>query len=332
MKILLRAIAIYLSLSFFLTNAEAASPEMIQKAKQEGSLIWYTSMNIRDSSTLIAAFNKKYPFIQVKRFRLGGGQLLQKILAEHRAGRDIFDVVSTPGFGIHIINKKGLLAQYASPEAKHFFEDARDPKGHWVTLYVNTVGIGFNTALVPPGERPKTWEDLLHPRWKGKIAIDDEEYAWFDMVPQVMGKEKGWRFLEALGNQQINFRDGHTLLAQLTAAGEFPVFLCYVHQVERFKSQGAPIDWARTPFVINILNPIGVSSQSTHPNASRVFIDFALSKGNQEMLVKLGRIVVRKDVETPVPKEVRFVSQDISAADRIEEIRKAFNKTLQLSR
>ena len=332
MKILLRAIAIYFSLSFFLTNAEAASPEMIEKAKQEGSLVWYTSMNIPDSSKLIAAFNKKYPFIQVNRFRLGGGQLLQKVLSEHRAGRDIFDVVSTSGFNFYVINKKGLLTKYVSPEAKYFAEDAKDPKGLWVTLYVNTVGIGYNTGLVPPGQRPKKWEDLLHPRWKGKIAIDDEEYSWFDMVPQVMGKERGWGFLKALGNQQINFRDGHTLLAQLTVAGEYPVFLCYVHQVERFKSLGAPIDWARTPFVINILNPIGVSSQSTHPNASRVFIDFVLSKGNQEMLVKLGRIVVRKDVETPVPKEVRFVSQDISAADRIEEIRKAFNKTLQLSR
>ena len=333
MKIAVKTLmGMFVFLFILRVEAQAVSPELVEKAKKEGVVSWYTSMNIPDSTVVIAAFKKKYPFIEVQRIRLGGGQMVQRLLAERAAGRDTFDVTNTTGFNLYVVFKKGLLAKYVSPELKYFSKDSRDPGGRWSALYVNTIGIGFNTALVPPEHRPKKWEDLLHPRWKGKIAIDDEEYSWFDMIPRIMGQEKGKNFLTALGKQQLNFRDGHTLIAQLTVAGEFPVFLCFVHQVERFKSHGAPIEWARTPFVVNMLNPVAISARSPHPNAARLLVNFLQSKETQQLLVKLGRVVLRNDVKTALPKRVRMVQQDITAADRIVEIRKAFNKTLQLSR
>ncbi|MFQ5902398.1 MAG: ABC transporter substrate-binding protein [Candidatus Binatia bacterium] len=216
-------------------TAEGGAPkELIEGAKKEGILYWYTSMGVHDHSKYVALFNKKYPFIKVKVRRASGARLISLIQTEHRAGKHLFDVAMGSRFGPSFI-RSGIFGKYLSPERKHLAQGTKDPEGYWADAYVNGVGVTYNTEMVPPDKVPQRWEDLLKPMWKGKIAKDPREIAWYDAVPRVMGPEKGRSFLKKLGQQNLQFRTGFTLKANGLTAGEFPLCLCYVHQIDRVK-------------------------------------------------------------------------------------------------
>lgn len=137
-----------------------------------------------------------------------------------------------------------LLGTYVSPEAKNFHPEFRDPQGYWTGIYANYYVLGYNTKLVSQKDAPKSWEDLLNPKWKGKISIDQEEYPWYATLIKVWGKEKTQKYMKALAKQDIQWRKGHTLIAQLMSAGEFPVAIVYAHRIESMKKRGAPVEWS----------------------------------------------------------------------------------------
>jgi iron(III) transport system substrate-binding protein len=300
-------------------------------AKKEGKLVWYTSMRITDSKPLLEAFEKQYPFIKTELFRSSGEKTLNRIMTETRAGRWEFDVVALSEIGLLVERK--LLSSYVSPEAKAYIAEFKDPAEYWTAVYNNYYVIGYNTKLVAEKEAPKRWEDLLDPKWKGKISIDQEEYPWYATLVAAWGKEKAQSYMKGLAKQSIQWRKGHTLIAQLLSAGEFPVAIVYAHGAERLKKKGAPVDWVNTvdPVVVSV-NSIGVSAKPNHPNAARLFIDFVLSKKAQEMIRSFFRIPARMDVEPLSPKmdqaklKLKAVPQDTAERynEYIEEFREIF--------
>ena len=129
------------------------------------------------------------------------------------------------------------------------------------------------------------------------------------------------------------FRSGFTLKAQALAAGEYPLCLCYVHQIDRVKKQGAPVDWVKNSnlFIVNKLHPVLIGSKAKHPNAARLFMDFTMSKDAQQLMIKLGRTgSSRLDVDTNFPKEVKFIPEDIAIYDRQKELLEDFERTLRM--
>ena len=276
-------------------------------------------------------FNKKYPFIKVNVRRVGGERLITIITTEYRAGKTLFDVVISSGVAPSLI-KSGIFAKYVSSEYKYFSAGTKDPEGYWADTYTNSLALSYNTRMVPKDRVPQRWEDLLAPQWKGKkIAIDTEPYEWFDAVLRVMGKEKGWEFLKQFGDQELVVVRGNNLRAQQLAAGEFPFGFSYAHQIDRMKKDNAPVDWVKSEniFVVNLLHPVFISAKAEHPNAARLFVEFCLSKEAQQLVVQLGRKASsRTDVETDVPKTVRFVPEDLSIYDRINEARADIEKLL----
>jgi iron(III) transport system substrate-binding protein len=207
----------------------------------------------------------------------------------------------------------------------------KDPEGYWADSYTNSIALSYNTRMVPKDKVPQTWEDLLDPRWKGKkVGIDSEPYEWFDSVVRVMGKEKGLSFMKRLGEQELVITRGNNVRAQQLAAGEFPLCFSYAHQIDRMKKDTAPVDWVKSEqlFVVNVLHPLFIAAKAAHPNAARVFVDFALSKDAQQLMASLGRIASRMDVETGAPKTVKFVPEDLSVYDRINEARAEVEKLL----
>jgi len=332
-----RTFTVTLSFLFFLVIligiARPGWSDLVSKAKKEGKLHWYTTMGVVDHTKYVALFNKKYPCIEVKVRRLGGIRLIPLLQTEHRAGRTLFDVTMGSRFAPSFV-RSGIFAKYISPEAKHFAKGTVDPEGYWADAYANGVGVTYNKEKVPPDKVPKTWEDLLNPMWKGKIAKDPREIAWYDAVLRTMGPEKGRHFLERLGQQDLQFRVGFTLKAQGLAAGEFPLCLCYVHQIDRIKKHGAPVEWVKNSdlFIVNKLHPILISAKARNPNAARLFMDFALSKEAQQFMIKLGRTgSSRLDVKTNFPKEVRFVPEDINIYDRQKELLQEFERVLKVN-
>jgi len=196
-----------------------------------------------------------------------------------------------------------LLAPYKSPEAKNFIPDFVNPNGYWTAVYVNYRAIGYNPKLVAEKDATKQWEDLLDAKWKGKIALEEEDYVWYGALAKFWGKERTQKYMKALAKRDIQWRKGHTLIAQLMAAGEFPLGVIYAHRIEEMKQRGAPVEWANTVNpVVATLNGAGLSVKPPHPNAARLFIDFLLSKPAQQRLRALRRIPARSDVEPLSPK------------------------------
>jgi iron(III) transport system substrate-binding protein len=151
--------------------------------------------------------------------------------------------------------------------------------------------------------------------WKGKIALDDEMYSWYAAMAVAWGRERAQKFMRALAKQDIQLRSGQTLIANLMAAGEFPVAMVLAHRIEKMKEQGAPVEWVTTLDPITAsLHPIGVAAKAPHPNAAKLFIDFVLSKEGQQIVLAAGRTPARPGIDTkmqaknlklfPVPLEL----------------------------
>ncbi len=306
----------------------AQESELIAGAKKEKTVSLYTSMEARESRLIADAFQQRYPFVTVDIARMSSNRVLQRIDTEHRAGRDLFDLVITSGVEVRQLIKSGLIGSYASPEAKAFFADSRDSQGRWVDVYSSLRVFAYNTRAVPRDAVPKTYDDLLSPRWKGQIGLPDREYSWFATVMRALGKDGG-KFMEALGKQKPNFRPSHVLILQLAAAGEFNIGLVYQHQLERYKKLAAPVELAPLPFATKNIHPIGLAARAPHSNGAKLLINFILSKEAQTMVRSFGRTVSRMDIPQDETGKFKVVVEDIDLADRMNEIAAEYAKYLE---
>lgn len=280
-----------------------SDPKVIEAAKKEGQLNWYATTNIRDGGKFIKGFNKKYPFIKVQHLNMGSGQAINRVVTEARAGVDQVDVLNVNDVEAVHLAKKGFFAKYDSAELKNYPEDLKDPLGFWFPFKNLPLVIGYNTQLVAPGEAPGSYEDLLDPKWKGKILMDREEYRLYNGLIQYWGEERARGYLKKLSKQDIQWRRGHTLLAQVLLAGEAPVGLVFAHHAEIFRSKGAPIDWeTRLDPVLLSANVNFIVEKAPHPNAARLFVDFTLSKEGQEIMADAWRITPHPNVQAKTPK------------------------------
>jgi iron(III) transport system substrate-binding protein len=307
------------------TNHEA----VIEGAKKEGSLVLYTSMTVDQAQKLLAAFKVKYPFIQTSMFRAVGERLLTKILTEAQAGRHEFDVVQSAESQAYFLKKKNLLLKYVSSELKNVQKPFFDPDGYWAAVYIMPNVIGYNTRMVQRSDVPKNDEDLLNPKWKGKIGMDHTKPEWFAWKLKQMGEEKGLAYMRKLGAQEFKLYAGLTILTNLLAAGEFPLVLnTYLHNVEEVKRKGAPIDWVSQDPIFTKFQPIGVGSKAAHPNAAKLFVDFMLSQEGQKIVASFGRVPTRRGVPTTVQglEKLNYVIDDIGAADDFNKNSERFRK------
>ena len=296
-------------------SQDTHTAKLIEGAKKEGSLVWYTSTSIEDIKRLFDAYNKKYPFIKTEFFNAGSARVFNRILNESRVGKIFFDLVAVRGVETHQLVKGGFLQPYLSPESGAYPQGFKDAKGHWVDYFDAYNIIAYNTKLVPKEQAPKSWEDLLDPKWKSKIALEEEMYSWYAAISVAWGRERAQRYMRALAKQDVQLRSGQTLIAQLMAAGEFPMGMALAHRIEKMKEQGAPVEWVTTLDPVTVsLHPIGVAVKAPHPNAAKLFIDFVLSKEGQQLVLAIGRTPSRPGIDTkmqaknlklfPIPPEL----------------------------
>jgi len=305
-------------------NAEAA--------RKEGEVIWYTAMNTSDSEPLRKRFEEKYPNVRLTILRQPGEKVRARILTEARAGKNLWDVVSFNHLDMDVLDQEKLLASYLSPEAASGFPPgAIHPQGHWSAIYVRQYVIGYNTKSVSGAQAPKDWPDLLQPRWRGKLAIDDDEVEWYAAMLDYMGREKGQAYMRALARQAPQFRRGHSLLSKLLVAGDFPLALVHAAEVEDSKRNGAPVEWVRTlDPIVTSPSQVAVAARAPHPAAARLLVDYLLSAEAQTMMVKRGRVPARIDVmpDMPASLKIHYVKPELARDfDRYErEFRDIFLK------
>ena len=274
---------------------------LIEAAKKEGKLVWYTSMAIDTSKPLLDAFVKEYLFIKAELVRAGEEQLMNRILSESRAGKWLFDAVATSAMSVLV--ERRMTTPYLPPERDAFLNEFKDPQGHWTGIFVNNLVLGYNTSMLPAKDAPKNYSDLVDPKWKGKMLMDSTDYDWFGTLSTVWGKEKTVEYMKRLASQNPLWRRGHGLTAQLLGAGEVPLAWAYNFRLERMKSDGAPVDWIETfdPIVVTI-SGLGLSAKASNPASAKLLIDFATSKRGQQMVRGMRRIPARTDIEPLAPK------------------------------
>ena len=317
-----RALSMLLGFGACLWAVGAGAQEVKAKAEAEGQMVFYAAFNANDSKTLIDGFKQLYPKIDATFYRATDAQLMERILTEGRAGRNLWDVVMSTSFYGHNLKKRGVLAVYDSPERKFYREGYKDPQGTWTSIYTNYAAFGFNTRSVAKSSIPKAHTDLLKPEWKGNLGIDSRAYEWFGTLVKALGDEPGLRYMRELA-KQVQLRNGRTILAQLVAAGEFKGALtAYSQTFEQMKPAGAPVDWVYLDPVFANIHPMGLSAKAPHPNAGKLFIDFVLSKRGQELVRGMNRIPDRTD--TP-PEQARFI-QGIKPAFAPIEVLEEFER------
>ena len=291
---------------------------LIEGAKKEGSLVLYTSMTVEQAQKLNDAFRAKYPFLQVHMFRAVGERLLTKIMTETQAGRFDFDVVQSAETQAYFLKKRNLLARYLSPESKNLQKGFFDTDGFWAAIYMMPNIIAYNTRMVKRSEVPVSDEDLLNPKWRGKIGMDHTKPEWFSWKLKRLGQDKGLAYMKRLGAQEFKLYSGLTIITGLLAAGEFPLVLnTYIHNAEDAKRKGAPVDWLAQDPVFTKFQPIGVAAKAPHPNAAKLFVDFMLSEEGQRIIASFGRVPTRRAVPTTVQglEKLTFVIDEFSAGD-----------------
>ena len=259
-------------------------------AKREGKVAFYSGMIENQALRPITdAFKKKYPFVAVEYWRGDSRALVQKALTERRAGRVMGDVLESTG-GAEALMKAGAVEPFYSPSAAGFPKNYVDANGFWAASRLDYFGMAYNTRQVSAAEVPKTYEQLLDPKWKGAIAwrADSEVGALLFIagIMRSMGKEKGEAYLKRLAAQRpVNYAGSARALVDRVGEGEYKLALeIYAHHPLISKAKGAPLDTQMLDPVPSAVSTIQLAKNAPHPNAAMLFVDFALSKEGQEVL------------------------------------------------
>jgi iron(III) transport system substrate-binding protein len=333
---LLSLFGIFIVILAFARSPVEAQPDaasrLIEGAKKEGTLVWYTALNLNDSEMLTKRFEQLYPFIKTETLRLSSFSLLSKIQTEARAGAFKADVIEIAGVLGHILKKDGLFAKYISPESRFYPDSVKDPDGTWTSFFMNTHVLAYNTKLAKKDELPRNYDEIINPRWKNKLTMS-EDFDIFGMMLKVMGRAKGLEFMRRLAAQGVSLKNSYSLAIQAVASDEVPLGLnVYGTRTEEFKKKGAPVDWVPLEFTLASLEPLALGAKAPHPNSARLFIDFLLSKEAQSLMRERFRIPSRPDVPPDPPeltKGLKLIPTDLSLAEQSKQLAEEYRQIFQ---
>ena len=299
--------------------------KLVQEAKREGTVVWYTSLAPTESTPLGQAFEKKYG-IKVEIWRAVSEKIVQRVVTEGRAKRHAFDVVETNAPELEALSRENLLGAFHSPYFVDLPAFAVPVHRQWAADRMSVYGVGFNTNVVKREELPKTYEGFLDPKWKGKIGVEATDGDWMAAMIKAMGTERGTAFMRKLSEMRPDVRKGHILLAELVSAGEIAVGLTtYQSNATTLKRRGGPIDWVALEPVITRPQAIGLAKNALHPHAALLFADFVLSPEGQTLLESMGRSPVSNKIKSEISTMKYTMIDPVSVLDESQKWEKMWN-------
>lgn len=305
--------------------------QLVEGARKEGALQLYTVGTVEELESYRKLFSQKYPFVKVEGYTARSEDVVGKVLTEGRAGKTIADFVRTSGDSMNALVKADLLMPYESPERKFFPDIAKDKEGKMTIGNYSLHAICYNTKLVTKAEAPKSWDDLLDPKWKGKMGIEASCYEWFTYQLKLRGRDKGVEFMKKLAQQDLSLRKGHSTLLRFVVSGELHIgVMIYQDVAQREMDKGAPAQWV-------LVNPVTVSTvyntllkSAPHPNAGKLFMDWILSEEGQKIAEIQGRRTPTRTGLKPDPPSliegVQFYQPDPLIGDEIDKNRSLFEE------
>jgi iron(III) transport system substrate-binding protein len=310
----------------YLYNGADRAQRLIAKAREEGSLTLYTSMAPTESGPLAQAFQQKYG-VKVALWRALSENVLQRALAEARAGRRVLDVIETNGPELEALAREQLVAPFDSPYLTDLPDWAIPSHRRWFSDRATLWVTGYNTAKLKREELPRTLTGLLDPRWKERLALEATDFEWMHGVVTVMGEERGLDFFRKLSALKPQMRKGHVLLAQLVAAGELSLSpTIYSSNVASIQSKGGPIDFVAVEPLIGRPQALALTASAPHPHAALLFADFVFSPEGMKLLNDMGRIPSSRMQRTLLDTHKYFMLDPIKSIDEGQRWEKLWNE------
>jgi iron(III) transport system substrate-binding protein len=313
--------------------AEPVTPALIEAAKKEGQVIYYTSTDLPVAEKLAKAFEAKYPGIAVRVERTGAERLFQRIGQEYSSNIRAVDIVNSSDAAHFIVWKRdGVLAPYVTEDVAKFYPDEhKDADGQFASFRVWLSIIAYNTNLVKAEDAPKSFADLLDPKWKGKIVKAHPGYSGTIMTATFqIARDLGWEFFEQLAKQNVLQVQSAVDPPKKLALGERHVMADgNDFNLIQLKEQGQPVEVVYpaegAPLIVC---PNGVMKAAPNPNAARLFQSYLFSAEGQQLLCDFAaqhsmHPQVRTKPGRPVLSAIKVMKDDPVAVEAQAEQIKA---------
>lgn len=307
---------------------------LIEGAKKEGKLTIWTTDAGKEANEYLKVFKNKYPFLEVEVWTSNNEAIVEKMLAEAKAGKYTPDFSTTGVAYFGRLKEAGLVKKYDWPETKAWGDPRlRDPEGYWGAKDTTTTTIVYNKNLVSAADAPKSWEDLYNPKWKGQLAIDQEATEWALQLYSLWGKEKTFDYLQKVAKNEPLLKKGHTAITEMLAAGEFKIACeLLLYKTMDYIKKGAPIEWVRSDPILTRVGRILLPEKAPHPNASQLYADWFTSlDGQQTYYNATGRGAAHPQVKSAYNDAIKSLNQwiipseyELKATDAEEMFRQVF--------
>ncbi len=313
--------------------AEPVTPALIEAAKKEGKVVWYTSVDLALSEKVGRAFEAKYPGISVRVERSGAERIFQRIGQEYSSRIHAVDVVNSSDAAHMIVWKRdGWLGAYVPEDvAKHYPAEHKDPDGQFASFRVTLSVIAYNTNLVKRGDAPKSFADLLDPKWAGKIMKAHPGYSGTILTATYqMSRDLGWEYFEKLAKQRVMQLQSASDPPKKLSLGERAIMADGVeYLVLQQKEAGNPVEPVYaiegTPLIVG---PNAIFKNAPNPNAARLFQNFSFSPECQQLIIDVGgmhsahALTKEKPGRKPL-SEIKLMKDDAAAVEKMSEEIKA---------
>lgn len=280
------------------------TPELIEAAKKEGTVVWYGSEDLQTVTAVAKAFEEKYPGIKAQPERNGAERNYQRVSQEYDSGIHAVDVISSSNPGPMLIWKRnGMLMPYLPADvAGKWPAEARDPEGYFAANCLTMAVMGYNSKLLTPEEAPKSLAELIEPKWKGKLVKAHPGYSGTIVTATLaISKVLGWDYFDKLGKQQVLQVQSATEPPKKLALGERPVM------VDGAEASTLSLIANHAPIVViypsegttSVPLNAGLMKEAPHPNAARLFLNFMYSREGQQAFVDTGFRSYHPEVKEP---------------------------------
>jgi iron(III) transport system substrate-binding protein len=321
--------------------ASAVTPALIEAAKKEGKAVWYTSVDLPLAERVARAFETKYPGVAVRVERTGAERVFSRIAQEYGSRIYAVDIVNSSDAAHLIVWKRdGILAPYVPEDvAKHYPAEHKDPDGQFASFRIFLCPIAYNTNLVKKEEAPKSYADLLDPKWAGKIVKAHPSYSGTILTATYqMARDIGWDYFEKLAKQRIMQVQSASDPPKKLALGERAIMADGVEYVLfQQKEKGDLIEIVYptegTPLIIG---PNAIFKNAPNPNAARLLQSYMFSAECQQLCIDFGglrsahALTKEKPGRTPM-QQIKLMKDDAAAVEReSENIKKRYTQIFKV--
>jgi iron(III) transport system substrate-binding protein len=334
MRTLRRVVSAVAVAGLLVAGVASAEDPRLEAAKKEGKVVWYTSLVLPSAEKVAKLFETAYPGIKVEVHRTGSQRILQRVMQELQANLKIADVVHTSDAGHFVLLKeKKLLAPYTPAGVEKFPAGFKDKDGYYFGLRATVNSITYNTKLLSAAEAPKTWKDLLDPKWKGKLVSAHPGYSGV-IATHILALVHlhGWDYFKQLAQNKVMLTQSAADPSSVVASGERIIAVNGGdYSAYQLKKKGNPIEIVYpkegVPLVVS---PTAITVWAPHPNAAKLFTDFTFTRDIQQVMADSeGLYTGHPDVKYPADKpklgELKLLTVEAEELEkRNEETKKKF--------